>query len=240
MRAGRSWVDQAHVALENCAVVLLLMTPKSVQFDSECRTECIAAQASGRPVIPLRFSAEIELYPTFVLPYSIWIDFTASFDERLLVLNQEIGNVEIEEASRGQIPAGAWEPGAPCIGANNLPGWWLVSRKMRKGERFAVIPDYLLHIMPTRRFHESVRGRLGRVAQQTGVWSYETDGKVLTLLSSEGNAKQLAIDTELGPNSFGGLVDGDRRFVARRMLELDNLKRRAEWGRSWAKLDRRT
>jgi hypothetical protein len=50
------------------------MLDAAVLDSSQCRTGCIVAQGEGVPVIPVRASNEVTLYPRCVVPHVVRID----------------------------------------------------------------------------------------------------------------------------------------------------------------------
>jgi hypothetical protein len=218
MRLGRNWLQQAGDRISQVDAVLLVMTPDALRLDSACRTECIVAQTLGTPVIPARMS-DIDAHPPFVLPGVTWVDlyknprgYEQLEHELLLMATHGVHKMTVDRT--------VWEPGHGAFGGDGrvFVGRWLVKRRLRPGERMALIPDFEVDMQLTSRFWERTRG-LRRI-RMVGTWGFDGARGMLMFAQDHGTTRFMTVDTNHGPNAFAGETDG-RRYVAERLLELD-------------------
>lgn len=220
MRLGTAWPEQAHEAISQADAVLLLLTKKSFDFHSACRLESVMAQSIGTPVIPLRVS-NIDMYPAYILPRVIWVDFTRSYDDGLKRLKQEIEHIHDVGIQRKAIPQSTWEVGHGELFRENrilFPGEWLITRKMIPGEKIAFLPKTELLLRETGHFRERTASAVTRMLRTEGMWTFRTDTSSLLLVQDAETQKTMTVVHHLGPNRFGGMM-GDRGYIAERLLE---------------------
>jgi len=81
IRAGQKWDIRIEKAIENCSVLIAILTPHSTREESICRDEVAFALVLPRKVVPAKASSEVN--PTLQLVRRSWIDFTTDYDEGL-------------------------------------------------------------------------------------------------------------------------------------------------------------
>lgn len=220
MRLGPAWPQQAYEAISKADAVLFFLTKKSLDIHSACRMECIMAQGIGKPVIPLRIS-KIDIYPDYILPRVVWVDFAKNHDDGLKRLKQEIEHIHAQGIHRDPIHQSTWLLGGGELFHEDpslFPGEWLVTRRPIPGEKFALLPKTELFLRETGHFRERTVTAVTRMLRTEGMWTFRTDKSCLLLVQDAETQKTMTIAEHLGPNRYGGMM-GDRRYKAERLLE---------------------
>ena len=81
IRSGQAWDARIEGAIEECSVLLAVLTPGSVRKDSICRDEITYAMVLPRAVVAAKAAEEVR--PTLALVRRSWIDFTREYADGL-------------------------------------------------------------------------------------------------------------------------------------------------------------
>jgi tetratricopeptide (TPR) repeat protein len=88
LQPGRDWDEQLGEAIRDCASLLFVMTPDSVEDSSVCKAEWTRALRYKKPVVPIKLHRDADL------PYRLggrqFIDFTGPFEPALARLRQHL------------------------------------------------------------------------------------------------------------------------------------------------------
>jgi len=81
IRSGQAWDARIEGAIEECSVLLAVLTPGSVRKDSICRDEITYAMVLPRAVVAAKAAEEVR--PTLALVRRSWVDFTQDYHDGL-------------------------------------------------------------------------------------------------------------------------------------------------------------